>query len=159
MLAGVPSEQEYVAMYCAAAGVAKPDALTWSFYLALALFRAAAILAGVGARALAGNASSARAAEVGKKRKNIRVVFCAAKEIRSGDLCLSLVSFQSDTEVVGDAILPRAVEPSKHQLWGRAASCHKKRIDHVTYTFFCVSCESDTWARWALQNFPVSEYI
>jgi aminoglycoside phosphotransferase (APT) family kinase protein len=38
--------------------------VTWSFFMALSLFRAAAILAGVGARAKLGNASSARAASV-----------------------------------------------------------------------------------------------
>ena len=37
----------------------------WPFYMGLSLFRAAAILAGVGARAAQGNASSRIAAQVG----------------------------------------------------------------------------------------------
>ena len=63
-LAGVPSEREYLAAYCQARGVPLPDPVVWAFFLALSLFRAAAILAGVGARARLGNASSARAGAV-----------------------------------------------------------------------------------------------
>ncbi|KAG2453899.1 hypothetical protein HYH02_002105 [Chlamydomonas schloesseri] len=62
--AGVPSEQEYLGWYCAAAGVSPPPADDWAFYLALSLFRLLAILAGVQARAKQGNASSANAARV-----------------------------------------------------------------------------------------------
>ena len=64
LLAGVPSEEEYIGFYCDARGVARPGGITWSFFMALSLFRAAAILAGVGARAKLGNASSHRAAQV-----------------------------------------------------------------------------------------------
>ena len=63
-MAGIPSEAEYVAMYCTAGGLAPPHPREWSFYIALALFRAAAILAGVGARARLGNASSKIASQV-----------------------------------------------------------------------------------------------
>jgi acyl-CoA dehydrogenase len=62
---GVPSETEFVQMYCHARDVALPERTEWTFYVALALFRLAAILAGVGARAKQGNASSAGAAKVG----------------------------------------------------------------------------------------------
>ena len=51
---GVLSEEEYIREYCQARGMALPDPDTYSFCLALSLFRMAAILAGVGARALAG---------------------------------------------------------------------------------------------------------
>ena len=51
-------------MYCAARGVPPPAPQAWSVFLALSIFRAAAILAGVGARAKLGNASSERAAQV-----------------------------------------------------------------------------------------------
>lgn len=64
MRAGIPSEAEYVGMYCRARGFPPPDSAAWSFFMALSLFRAAAILAGVGARAKLGNASSERAALV-----------------------------------------------------------------------------------------------
>ncbi|MEL6423648.1 MAG: phosphotransferase, partial [Pseudomonadota bacterium] len=60
---GIPSEAEYVAAYCRRTGRTHiPD---WRFYLVFGLFRIAAIVAGVGARARAGNASSASATEVG----------------------------------------------------------------------------------------------
>ncbi|KAK9814257.1 hypothetical protein WJX72_003022 [[Myrmecia] bisecta] len=62
---GIPSEREYVAMYCKARGIAVPDPTTLSFFMALSLFRAAAILAGVGARAQLGNASHKNAQQVG----------------------------------------------------------------------------------------------
>ena len=62
---GVPSESEYVRMYCKLCGVEPPSAQTWAFYVALSIFRAAAILAGVHARSLQGNASAANAGSVG----------------------------------------------------------------------------------------------
>ena len=52
-------------MYCRARGVPAPDPRDWCFFMALGLFRLAAIAAGVGARAKLGNASSSRAAAVG----------------------------------------------------------------------------------------------
>ena len=60
----MPSEREYLEAYCQARGVPLPDPVVWAFFLALSLFRAAAILAGVGARARLGNASSAKAGAV-----------------------------------------------------------------------------------------------
>lgn len=70
---GVPTETAFRAAYFAALspGGADPFAAagappaSWAFYVALALFRGAAILAGVRARAAAGNAAAANAAAVG----------------------------------------------------------------------------------------------
>ena len=62
---GIPTEEQYIEMYCKARGLQYPLAADWSFYLALSLFRLASILAGVGARAKAGNASSRIAAQMG----------------------------------------------------------------------------------------------
>jgi len=60
---GLPGEEDMLARYCAASGrEGVPD---WSFFVAFSLFRIAAILQGVFARAQQGNASSADAAEVG----------------------------------------------------------------------------------------------
>jgi acyl-CoA dehydrogenase len=47
---GVPSEAQFVAAYCAHRTIPFPSA-QWPFYVALALFRAAAIFAGVHRRA------------------------------------------------------------------------------------------------------------
>ena len=67
---GIPSEREYVNIWARASGLPDPlsseNTKTWPFYIALSLFRGAAILAGVRARALQGNASSANAHEMGK---------------------------------------------------------------------------------------------
>ncbi|KAL4514035.1 hypothetical protein Ndes2526A_g09094 [Nannochloris sp. 'desiccata'] len=62
---GIPTEEQYIELYCKQRGLKYPLSADWSFYLALALFRLASILAGVGARAKAGNASSRIAAEMG----------------------------------------------------------------------------------------------
>ncbi|MEO0905100.1 MAG: phosphotransferase family protein, partial [Pseudomonadota bacterium] len=53
---GLPSEAQYVADYAARRGIGQID--NWPFYLVFAFFRLAAILAGVAARAAAGNASN-----------------------------------------------------------------------------------------------------
>jgi len=60
---GIPGEEEYVDAYRARVG--RPPIESWNFYLAFSLFRTAAILQGVYARALQNNASSADALEVG----------------------------------------------------------------------------------------------
>jgi len=54
---GIPSEREYVALYCKHCGLERID--NWPFYLVFGFFRMAAILQGVKKRALDGNASSA----------------------------------------------------------------------------------------------------
>jgi aminoglycoside phosphotransferase (APT) family kinase protein len=67
---GIPSEAEYISDYCRRRGRALgADGLPahWSTYLVFNLFRLAAILQGVAARALAGNAASAKATEMGKQ--------------------------------------------------------------------------------------------
>ena len=60
---GIPSEQEYIRMYCERTGLATPATLAtdWNFYLAYNLFRMAAILQGIAKRVEAGTAASAQA--------------------------------------------------------------------------------------------------
>ncbi|MEP3347744.1 MAG: phosphotransferase family protein [Litoreibacter sp.] len=58
---GLPSEQDYVARYCAARGIDTPK--NWAFYLVFSTFRLAAILQGVVARAQGGNASNPETAQ------------------------------------------------------------------------------------------------
>jgi len=53
---GLPTEEDYVARYCERRGIAGIE--NWSFYVAFAFFRLAAILQGVYRRALDGNASN-----------------------------------------------------------------------------------------------------
>ena len=53
---GLPTEAEYVELYCRRLGV--PGMPHWTFYLAFSFFRMAAILQGVLKRALEGNASN-----------------------------------------------------------------------------------------------------
>ena len=60
---GIPSEDAYVAAYCAARGIEQIN--SWSFYLAFSFFRLAAILQGVKKRAIDGNASSEIALKYG----------------------------------------------------------------------------------------------
>jgi aminoglycoside phosphotransferase (APT) family kinase protein len=65
----IPSEAECVADYCrrrARAPVAPQD---WTYYLAFNMFRLTGILQGVLARAIQGNASSARALEAGRRAR------------------------------------------------------------------------------------------
>ncbi|HYQ98767.1 MAG TPA: phosphotransferase [Casimicrobiaceae bacterium] len=64
---GIPSEEQYVAAYCARTG--RTSIPHWEFYLIFNLFRIAAILHGVLARALQGNAASANALEQGGRAR------------------------------------------------------------------------------------------
>ena len=63
---GIPSEADYIALYCQRTGITTPEAIEsvkadWDFYLAYNLFRLAAILQGIAKRVEAGTASSAQA--------------------------------------------------------------------------------------------------
>jgi aminoglycoside phosphotransferase (APT) family kinase protein len=60
---GIPSEDEYIRMYCERTHLTTPDELKadWNFYLAYNLFRIAAILQGIAKRVEAGTAASAQA--------------------------------------------------------------------------------------------------
>ena len=61
---GIPSEHEMLAQYCARSG--QGDIPDWNYYLAFALFRTAAILQGIHARALQNNAANEDALQVGR---------------------------------------------------------------------------------------------
>jgi aminoglycoside phosphotransferase (APT) family kinase protein len=60
---GIPSEDDYIRLYCERTGLTTPQALKadWNFYLAYNLFRLAAILQGIAKRVENGTASSAQA--------------------------------------------------------------------------------------------------
>jgi len=76
---GIPTEEEYIALYCRRTGrVAIPG---WEIYLIFNMFRIAAILHGVLARALQGNASSRNAIEQGSRA---RLVADTAWEMAQG---------------------------------------------------------------------------
>ena len=64
---GIPSEDEYIRLYCGRTGLVTPDVLKadWNFYMAYNLFRIAAILQGIAKRVEAGTAASAQAASSG----------------------------------------------------------------------------------------------
>ena len=66
---GMPTEQEYVAMYCERSG--RSHIPQWNFYLAFSMFRLASILQGVYARGLQGNAASSYALQRGKAARVI----------------------------------------------------------------------------------------
>ena len=64
---GIPTEEEYIRLYCDRTGFTTPEALKadWNFYLAYNMFRIAAILQGIAKRVEAGTASSAQAIKSG----------------------------------------------------------------------------------------------
>lgn len=65
---GIPSEADYLALYCRKAGrAAIPN---WEYFLVFSMFRLAAILVGVYRRGLDGNAADARALEAGVAYKD-----------------------------------------------------------------------------------------
>ena len=63
---GIPTEREYLDLYCRRTGRDCVPARDWEYYIAYNLFRIAAIAQGVMARALQGNASSAEALQTGR---------------------------------------------------------------------------------------------
>jgi aminoglycoside phosphotransferase (APT) family kinase protein len=66
---GIPTEAECVAQYCSLRGLAPVSAREWIYTKVFCMFRLAAILQGVLARALQGNASSATALQAGRRTR------------------------------------------------------------------------------------------
>lgn len=64
---GIPSEQEYVAMYCARTGRTHID--HWDYYMVYNMFRLAGILQGIMGRVMDGTAASQHAIESGKRAR------------------------------------------------------------------------------------------
>lgn len=64
---GIPTQEQYIRMYCDRTQLISPDALMadWNFYMAYNMFRIAAILQGIAKRVEAGTASSAQAVSSG----------------------------------------------------------------------------------------------
>jgi aminoglycoside phosphotransferase (APT) family kinase protein len=64
---GIPDEAAYVAAYCRRTG--RAAIADWDYYLAFNMFRMAAILQGILARAMQGNATSPEAVATGKRAR------------------------------------------------------------------------------------------
>ena len=64
---GIPDEASYVAAYCARTG--RESIADWDYYLAFNMFRMAAILQGILARAIQGNATSPEALATGQRAR------------------------------------------------------------------------------------------
>jgi len=69
--AGIPTEAEYVRTYCRRTERDGIPAAEWEYYMVYNLFRLAAILQGVLARALQGNASSEQALTTGRRARDL----------------------------------------------------------------------------------------
>jgi aminoglycoside phosphotransferase (APT) family kinase protein len=69
---GIPSEREFVDLYCRYSGRTRID--DWTFFLAFSCFRMAAITQGVYARALQGNAADRRAMTFGDLAKTFAAI-------------------------------------------------------------------------------------
>jgi aminoglycoside phosphotransferase (APT) family kinase protein len=80
---GIPTEEAYVAAYCQRTG--RTGIPHWEFYLIFDMFRIAAILHGVLARALQGNAASSNALEQGSRARLVAAVaWDMAQKLDSG---------------------------------------------------------------------------
>ncbi|HMM54405.1 MAG TPA: phosphotransferase [Candidatus Desulfobacillus sp.] len=66
---GIPGEREYVDLYCRRRGRDAIPAEEFEYYVAFNMFRLAAILQGILARALQGNAASQEAVETGRRAR------------------------------------------------------------------------------------------
>ncbi|MDB5743615.1 MAG: aminoglycoside phosphotransferase [Polaromonas sp.] len=68
---GIPSEAQYLQLYCQRTQREPIDAAEWEFHMAFSMFRLAAILQGIVRRALDGNASSSEALATGQRARTI----------------------------------------------------------------------------------------
>jgi aminoglycoside phosphotransferase (APT) family kinase protein len=75
---GIPDERAYIAAYARRTG--RDPGADWPFFMAFSLFRYAAIVQGVYARALQGNASSASAGQLGRTAPRLAEIGWALAE-------------------------------------------------------------------------------
>lgn len=68
---GIPSEEEYVALYCQRTG--RDGIENWDFYMAYNMFRLSAILQGIMGRVVDGTAANKAALESGKRAKPLAI--------------------------------------------------------------------------------------
>ena len=66
---GIPSEEAHIAAYCHRTGRAGIAMRDWEYYMAFNMFRLAAIMQGIMARALSGTAASSEAFEMGRRAR------------------------------------------------------------------------------------------
>src|SRR3954469_11154924 len=66
---GIPTEREYVELYCKRTGREGINPSHWDFYMAYNLFRIAAILQGIAKRVVDGTAASAHARDAGSRAR------------------------------------------------------------------------------------------
>jgi aminoglycoside phosphotransferase (APT) family kinase protein len=66
---GIPSERQYVELYCKRSGRQGIDPSTWDYYMAYNLFRIAAITQGIAKRVVDGTAASEYAREAGSRTR------------------------------------------------------------------------------------------
>ncbi|MEC4722060.1 phosphotransferase [Noviherbaspirillum sp. CPCC 100848] len=66
---GIPTEEEYVRMYCERTGRSDLSKSDWEYYMVFNMFRLVGILQGIVKRAQLGNAASADAVETGKRTR------------------------------------------------------------------------------------------
>jgi aminoglycoside phosphotransferase (APT) family kinase protein len=66
---GIPTEAQYIALYCERTGREDIDASHWDFYMAYNLFRIAAILQGIAKRVVDGTAASDHARDAGARAR------------------------------------------------------------------------------------------
>ena len=66
---GIPSEGDYIAMYCKRTGRTGIEQSHWDFYMAYNLFRIAAILQGIAKRVVDGTAASDHARDAGARAR------------------------------------------------------------------------------------------
>jgi aminoglycoside phosphotransferase (APT) family kinase protein len=66
---GIPTENEYVAAYCRRVRRPPVPRADWEYYIVFNMFRLAAIMQGIMARAIAGNAASREAVEMGRRAR------------------------------------------------------------------------------------------
>jgi aminoglycoside phosphotransferase (APT) family kinase protein len=78
---GIPSEQEYIRMYCERTG--RTEIGDWNFYMAYNCFRLSAITQGIMKRAVDGTASSPQAVEAGKRARPLaELAWSFAQKVR-----------------------------------------------------------------------------
>lgn len=150
---GIPTEAELLQEYCELSGRAVPSKEEWIFYLGLGLFRVCSIVAGVGARATAGNAAAANAAELGASVNRLasyalRLVFSVKQSLAPRTGLLDRVHLHTQLRLDLERFMETKVYPAESTLHAHALTDKRWTIHPLMEQLKEEAQKSGLWNLW-----------
>lgn len=152
---GIPSEDEYVRMYCDYRHIELPSERDWTFYISLSLFRLGSILAGVNSRSKQGNASSEYASTLSSDGVIISLIDTAFKLVHN--LSTQIAPMQANEALVLKLtnFIRNKILPAEQTLIDHAQSSDRWTIHPLQETLKNEAKAQGLWNLWIPHDLKV----